>query len=403
MSGYGSMKLAIYHNVIAPYKVPFFEAICDQWPGEVTLFTSSNLRNSRQEWGEQTISANNLSITRLPAIRGPGIGWYNPTIFPRLLRANFDILLTGDYHFLSSVLATWAARVQKKPVALYTVATKRSVVCSPTKSWFHKYLNTFMQYGTGRAPIIYRTLRSYDCYITPSDKSVNHLTDCGVSRENMSKIYNPVDTDKFSPRSAEEQSPLTSLTKEVPTLCYVGRLVPEKGLNHLIEAIKLTESNPNLRIVGDGPIRNDLESKVDECGLQEDIEFLGRVPHDEIPSIHDTADAFVLPSVPTENNVEQFPNALLEGMSSGLPAITFDIAGGIEEIHTNGHTGVKANSITSTSLAKAIDDLFDMDCENLGKNARNRIMNDYSPESIGRQYVSELTRTIEEYDQESKM
>lgn len=384
------MKLAIYHNVIAPYKVPLFKAICENWSGEVLLYTSSEIRNARPEWGEQSISADNLDIRHLPGISAPGIGWYNPTLFPRLLSADFDVLMTGDYHFLSSVLATHAAVIRDKPCVLYTVATRRSNVCNPDKSTLHRYLNTVLQYGTGRAPIIYRTLTKYDAYITPSETSITHLTNNGVDRELINQIYNPVDTQKFAPERGRESRYRQLTTGTGPVLCFVGRLVPEKGLEYLLGALAVCETDVTVLVAGDGPSKAKLHEQATEYGVSQDVHFLGHVPHRQIPEVHAVADGFVLPSVPTSSNVEQFPNALLEAMASGLPGVTFDIEGGIKEIHNDGITGTKASNITVDSLASAVDRLFSSDYKVFSANAREKIVQEFAPEIIGQQFVATL-------------
>lgn len=384
------MKLLIYHNVIAPYKIPFFESICENWNGEVKLLTTSSRRNSRKEWGEQQIQANNLTVNRIPGIHAPGIGWYNPTIFPRIINEDFDILMTGDYHFISSILATYAAVIKKKPRVLYTVATRQSSIPGSDESVIYSFLDTILQYGTGRKFLLSNVLKRYNHYITTSETSVNHLISNGVSKNNISIIYNTVDIDKFQPGKFSNNRFSKQTSDGRFTLIYVGRIVPEKGLDKLIRAIALCENEISLLIAGDGPYTFKIKKEANRLGIRDQIKFFGWIDHDDVPKLHAAGDAFVLPSIPTGNNVEQFPNALLEAMASGLPAITFDIDGGIKEIHEHGVTGVKASELTSNSLAGEIDNLIIKNYKILGENARKHIISEFSPDEIGKQYAGTL-------------
>ncbi|WP_197427641.1 glycosyltransferase family 4 protein [Haloarcula sp. CBA1122] len=385
------MELAIYHNVIAPYKKPFFRAICEHFPGTVTLFTSSASRPRRSEWGEQDIQAENLNIRRLPAVETRGLQWYNPSISYHMLTHDYDVLMTGDYFFISSILSTWAARLRNIPCALYSVATHKPHFADPGGSLAGRLADDLYQ-TTVFDRVIKPTVRQYDLYFTPSSTSRRHLVSLGADPRQISKVYNPVDTEKFSPSSKPSQE-----SDDTMTLCYVGRLVPEKGLHNLIQAIAMLDCEVSVLIVGDGELRSELERQASQRGVADRITFFGRLPHDEIPSIHARSDAFVLPSLPEETNFEQFPNALLEAMASGLPTVTYDIAGGIQEIHTDGVTGTKASKLTPSSLADAIERLFEDDHETYGQNARQHILDQFSPNTVGKQYADALVNLATEY------
>lgn len=389
------MKLVIYHNVIAPYKKRFFEAICRHFPGHVTLFTSSKQRRLRTEWGEQEIDAPNLEIKRLPAINRRGIGWYNPSIFYQILRADFDVLMTGDYHFASALLSTWAAKIKDKPCALYTVATRRSSLFEPDSGPVRRLLDKVYQ-TVFVEEIIERTITCYDSYLTPSETSIEHLLGYGIDEDRIVQVYNPVDTEKFNPATAPEEEFARHASAHDFIICYVGRLVEEKGLHTLLDAINQIEKDICVLIAGNGPLDSELRNHVREDNLDEQVQFLGYVPHGRIPGLHPVSELFVLPSQPKETNVEQFPNALLEAMASGLPAVTFDIEGGIKEIHVDGVTGTKASELSADSLAGAIERALQGEKEQFGRNARERIVENFSADSIGKVYADELARLATE-------
>jgi glycosyltransferase involved in cell wall biosynthesis len=103
----------------------------------------------------------------------------------------------------------------------------------------------------------------------------------------------------------------------------VGRLVPLKGHRYLIEALgALAPQWPQLRLtlLGDGPLRSDLLAQAEALGIANRLTILPGVAHAQMPALYAEHGLFVLPS-----QVEGFSLALLEAMSSGLPAVISDI------------------------------------------------------------------------------
>src|SRR5690606_847306 len=87
---------------------------------------------------------------------------------------------------------------------------------------------------------------------------------------------------------------------------YVGRLVPEKGLALLLEAVAGLEGSWALAFVGTGPEQEFLEELARRRGIQDRIHFLGGVPHRELPKVISAMDVLVLPSLTTPRWKEQF-------------------------------------------------------------------------------------------------
>jgi len=107
-------------------------------------------------------------------------------------------------------------------------------------------------------------------------------------------------------------------------------------LNYLIEAIAiLAPKYPELRlkVMGDGNAKPSLEALVKEKGLEEKVQFLGRIPREETKGYYQEASLFVLPSLN-----EGMSNAMLEALASGLPIISTP-TGGAAELVEEGKNG----------------------------------------------------------------
>lgn len=102
---------------------------------------------------------------------------------------------------------------------------------------------------------------------------------------------------------------------------YVGRLVPEKGLELLLRAAVSLPADTHLVLVGDGPDEPRLRALTHSLGLREQVHFAGRQPHEALPAWYSAFDCLVLPSVGLPVWREQFGLVLAEAMLCGTPVI----------------------------------------------------------------------------------
>lgn len=145
--------------------------------------------------------------------------------------------------------------------------------------------------------------------------------------------------------------PFVKKVSDAQRLLWVGRMTEEKGVNHLIRAMKEVVSvypGASLRLVGDGPLRNDLEALVSELGLGECVEFAGEKPRYELPGMYAWCDMLVMPSLS-----EGLPTVLLEAMATGRPVVASRV-GGIPELLKHGETGYMVPPERADELASAI-------------------------------------------------
>ena len=133
-----------------------------------------------------------------------------------------------------------------------------------------------------------------------------------------------VDPDLFRPADQRPDRPFT--------IGCVARLVPEKGLLVLLDAVAQLGGDWRLRLVGGGPLRNSLAAQARDRGIAERITFLDQLPSAEMPGQYQQMDALAVPSLTLPNWKEQFgPRATVEAMASGLPVVGSD-SGAIPDV-----------------------------------------------------------------------
>ncbi len=175
----------------------------------------------------------------------------------------------------------------------------------------------------------------------------------------VSVVPNGADTDLFKPATS----------KPSKTIVWVGRLVPEKGLTYLLDAMKkVVASHPDakLLLVGDGNKKQQLENLARRDGLDSKISFLGSLDRAAVARILSAGDVFAFPSLR-----EGMPLALLEAMASGLPVVSSNISG-VNGLVTDGVDGILVPPKDSEALANALLMLLSDESlrKKLGQNAR---------------------------------
>lgn len=164
-----------------------------------------------------------------------------------------------------------------------------------------------------------------------------------------------------------------SVQKRPFVILSVGRLVETKGFKYLLEACSILVergiSGFICKIVGQGPLRGELEELTLRLGLEELVQFLGPLPSDTVFPLLKEADLSVLSSVVDQDgNMDGIPVYLMEAMASGRPVISTYISG-IPELIKNG-AGILVPSNDSKALAEAIEEIYFMDLEGREKMGR---------------------------------
>ena len=172
---------------------------------------------------------------------------------------------------------------------------------------------------------------------------------------------------------------------------YLGRLVEEKGLWILLEAVAGLDGDWRLELFGHGPLRGELIARAADLGLAERIAVREPLPSTEVPAQLRRLDALVLPSLTRPNWKEQFGRALVEAMACGVPVVGSD-SGEIPTVVGDG--GVIVPEGNAPALAAALRRLAtDRGLRtDLGRRGRARVLERFTQASVAR-------RTVEVYRQ----
>jgi glycosyltransferase involved in cell wall biosynthesis len=151
-----------------------------------------------------------------------------------------------------------------------------------------------------------------------------YLVTTGVPTDNITVLPNGVNRKKFFPRpKCQKLLSELGLTENDVVVGFLGILRPWHGIEMLLSAIKkVCQQNDkcNLLLVGDGPIRDEIITQADECGLKGKLVITGRVPHDRVPDYIALFDIAVSPKA----TFYASPMKIVEYMAMGKPVIVPD-------------------------------------------------------------------------------
>ncbi len=177
--------------------------------------------------------------------------------------------------------------------------------------------------------------------------------------------------------SLREQARAALHSAARPTLVFLGRLTPKKGLHVLLAALRpLVAARPELLllIAGEGELRSDLEAEISN-GLAGHVRLLGHVTGERKQQLLRAADVFVVPSVVTaDGDAEGLPVALLEGLAAGRVCVATE-ASGADDILTHSVDGFIVPAGDADALRACLTGVLELDPaarERLETRARHR-------------------------------
>jgi len=205
--------------------------------------------------------------------------------------------------------------------------------------------------------------------------------------ERVEVIPNGVDEKAFNPEVDGEEIINRYSLEDSRNILFVGRLVPYKGVEYLLSAIKiLREGHPDIRLllVGDGELRGELTRQAEAERILGSVDFVGRIPNTELPPFYASSEIVVLPSI---SRLEAFGIALIEAMACGKPVVASSIPG-VREVVRDGVTGYLTPPRNPEALAEAISKLIqDKDlAQKMGREGRRTVEERYTWEKVADRY-----------------
>jgi glycosyltransferase involved in cell wall biosynthesis len=194
-----------------------------------------------------------------------------------------------------------------------------------------------------------------------------------------------VDVERFQPRARTGNGPLRLLS--------VGRLVEKKGFSVLVEAVARLTLPFELRIVGEGPDRARLQSRITSLGLDGQVTLCGPLSHSTLPAQYAWSDLVLVPSmVDSSGDRDGLPNVVLEAMASARAVVASD-TGAMRMAITSGETGLLVRAADDRMLSQAIERLA---CETqlrdrLARAARPKVERDFALAACTRRWCDLLT------------
>jgi glycosyltransferase involved in cell wall biosynthesis len=178
----------------------------------------------------------------------------------------------------------------------------------------------------GRAPTLFKRKVAADCaaMTVVSSSMRDEAQRLGLHPPRIEVLPMGVDLqDRFIPDAA--------IPRAENQLLFVGRLVPKKGLHHLLDALpRVLASKPQTRlaIAGFGPQEASLKMRAKQLGIAHAVDFLGPLQQADLPALYRRAGVFVAPFVRDDSgDQEGLPVALMEAIGCGCPVVVGDVAG----------------------------------------------------------------------------
>lgn len=320
---------AVRARVVAPIPwVPFKSRLL----GQYSAYRDVPARELRH--GVEIYRTRFLAIPKLSS-------WLNPFAMAlgalRTVRAlreqeDFDVI---DAHFVypDGAAAVLIGKWLNKPVVVSARGTD---------------IHTFPNYSVPRRWIRW-VLREANALVGVSASLGKRLEELGAPADKVSVLRNGVDLNLFSPK--DRMALRDELNLRGPLLLSAGHLVADKGHQFVIEALAQLPG-VNLAIVGEGPMRAELQTLASRLGVSGRITWTGNIDQPTLAKYYAAADMTILAS-----RAEGMPNVLLESVACGTPVVSTNV-GGAGEVVDSPDAGVLIQERSAQAIAAAVRELM---------------------------------------------
>jgi glycosyltransferase involved in cell wall biosynthesis len=200
-------------------------------------------------------------------------------------------------------------------------------------------------------PFVRRAMKRAAAIIVPSQRYLDSSEELGDFHGKCRFIPYGIDGDAYGVEAGPEVGGI-QVEYGPRQIVAVGRMVPYKGFEYLRQAMQRVDAT--LVLIGDGPLRGQLESMIEELGIAGKVHLLGHV--EDLVPYYKASQMLVLPSV---SRAESFGIVQIEAMAAGIPVVNTRLDSCVPEVSLDGVTGLTVPPKDASALADAIRTLLD--------------------------------------------
>jgi glycosyltransferase involved in cell wall biosynthesis len=204
------------------------------------------------------------------------------------------------------------------------------------------------------------------------------------------RVSNPFVSQQDIPRRIT--SVPSDISSNAPVLLFVGRLVVEKGIFDLLDALAILQQEVtcHLLVVGDGPEKKRTLERVRQLDLQEHVTLTGYLSGGELAHAYRSSDVFVLPTFWAEG----FPTVIAEAMDAGLPIVTTKLRGTADHL-AEGRNALFVPARNPAALAETLRKIIMDDALRAKMSSANQTeVKKFQPEVVATEYVRIIQDTV---------
>lgn len=375
-------KIALFTNIIAPYRLPCFNKVAEAATFKLDVFFFARTERGRQ-WRvpEKEIRFNYRILKTFPVhLNGETTVYLGCDILPHLVKGKYDLIVLGGYDQPLLFLTLLYSKLVNRKTLLWAESTLND---RRSGTWAYEKLKRVM-------------VRNCSGFLVPGTASSEYLKSLGAPPHKVFTVPNAVDSEYYRGEYLRLKHTRGEIKakKHYPPIVFLfsGRLIRKKGVLSLLtayEKLQAERENIGLVLIGDGRERTLYEGYCKSHAVR-NVFFEGFINREQLPHYYAAADIFILPSLS-----DPWGLVINEAMAFALPLIATDAAGATYDLLVEGVNGFVVKSGNSEQLYRAMKRLVDYPHlrEKMGKESLSIIQN-YTPAIWAENFINAIEETI---------
>ena len=314
--------IAVVMNIPSPYRSDLFNYIQSEFKNYNVYIIYQSENEDNRKWKIETKLKNEIFLESKTFKIKKKLDYkyihISRNLETKLKSISPDLVVVAEYNIDSFRTVRWCIKNNIR----YTSWTDGTTNSETNINVIHKILRKYI-------------ISNANSYIASSSRSMENQVSYGANAEKITISPLTVNTKKYLYKKENK------IINEKIKLLFVGRLVEIKGIDILIDIMsKLNRDNYELNIVGDGYLLTDLEKKIDNYGLKNNIFFRGYLEGEELLQYYRMSNLFILPSLS-----ESFGLVILEAMCNSLGIICSEYVDSHPDLIKKGKNGIIFNPL----------------------------------------------------------